>query len=95
MPSFLDDPLLTPQETAEVVRRPENWLAKKRIDAGGPPFLKIGGKIRYRRSAVLRWLEQQERTSTSDPGPAARADAEPGAGSPARRTRRSASTRAA
>jgi hypothetical protein len=94
MPSFLDDPLWTPAETAEAVRRPENWLAKRRIDAGGPPFLKIGGKIRYRRSAVLRWLEQQERTSTSDPGPAARENAELSPKAPARRPRRS-STHAA
>jgi hypothetical protein len=95
MPSLLDDPLWTPDETAEVVRRPENWLAKKRIDGDGPPFLKIGGKVRYRRSDVLRWLEQQERTSTSDPGPAARQEAEPGTEPSARRTRRRTSTHAA
>jgi hypothetical protein len=95
MPSFLDDPLWTPADLEDATGRPEGFWAKLRMRGDGPRFIKIGGKVRYRRSAVEAYLQAQERTSTSDPGPAAREDTEPGAGSPARRPRRSTSTHAA
>jgi excisionase family DNA binding protein len=120
----MQDELLTPEELARELKIPASRLAKQRITGGGIRFLKIGSKVRYRRSAVQAYLQAQERASTSDPGlvapaaepgsrsrraaqqpqsststcdtgPAAREDAEPGAKSPARRTRRSTSTHAA
>ena len=94
MPSFLDDPLWTDADLEEVTGRLRGFWAKLRITDGGPPLIKIGNRVRYRRSAVLRWLEQQERTSTSDPGPAA-PEVEPSPRTPARKAKRSAPSHAA
>jgi predicted DNA-binding transcriptional regulator AlpA len=61
-----EDLLETPEEVAKRIKRPENWLAKVRCRGLGPPFLKIGGSIRYRRSDVDAWLQSCERHSTAD-----------------------------
>ena len=39
-----------------------------RVRGGGPPFVKIGGAVRYRLASLEEYLQDQERTSTSDPG---------------------------
>jgi hypothetical protein len=92
MPSFLDDPLWTPADLEEATGRPESFWAKLRMRGDGPRFVKIGGKVRYRRSAVEAYLQAQERTSTSDPGPTT-PEADPS--STARTARRGGSTHAA
>jgi hypothetical protein len=61
----MDDELLEPADVSRQVKRPENWLAKLRVIGGGPKFLKIGGKIRYRRSDVEAWLARCEHASTA------------------------------
>jgi hypothetical protein len=61
----MNDALLTPTEVAKLIRRPEHWLAKLRMTGDGPRFLKVGGKVRYRRSAVEAWLAACERASTA------------------------------
>jgi hypothetical protein len=43
-------------------------LEGKRVSGGGPPFVKIGGAVRYRLASLEAYLQQQERASTSDPG---------------------------
>ena len=60
------DPLLTAGQVAQMCRRTANWLAKVRMTGSGPRFLKIGGKIFYRQSAVEAWLASLERGSTSE-----------------------------
>jgi predicted DNA-binding transcriptional regulator AlpA len=60
----MTDTLLTPAEVAKLIRRPETWLAKLRMTGDGPRFLKVGGKVRYRRSALEAWLADCERAST-------------------------------
>jgi hypothetical protein len=40
-----------------------------RVKGGGIPFVKIGGAVRYRLATLEAYLQQQERASTSDPGP--------------------------
>ena len=40
-------------------------LANWRCQGKGPPFLKIGRLIRYRKSAILEWLSIHELSSTS------------------------------
>jgi hypothetical protein len=53
--------LLTPNETAQVVRRKATTLAiwrtgkKRRCDL---PFIKVNGRIMYRAEAVRAWLER-------------------------------------
>jgi len=35
------------------------WLRRKRLDHRGPPFLRIGRMIRYRRSDLETWLNER------------------------------------
>ena len=55
-----DDPLLdTIQAAAEIGVEPstmEVWRCTKRYEI---PYIKIGRMVRYRRSALLRWLESR------------------------------------
>lgn len=54
------DELLTSAELAEwlklPLRTPQNW----RRDRKGPEFLRLGKRVRYRRSDVLDWLSDQQ-----------------------------------
>ena len=61
-----DDYLLTDGDLGREIGRSKNWLAKLRMTGDGPRFLKIGGAIRYRRSAIDEWLRSYERASTGD-----------------------------
>lgn len=59
--------LLTTEQLAELltdtsVRTLEDW----RLDGRGPDFIRLGPKkIRYRISAVERWLDKNERKSAA------------------------------
>ena len=54
-----DEPLMTETQVAEYLQvapgTPSGWRSR----GVGPPFFKFGNLIRYRRSDVLAWLEQQ------------------------------------
>jgi hypothetical protein len=63
---LMTDDFETPKEVAQRIKRTENWLAKSRCYGFGPPFLKISGLIRYRRSDVDAWLAGLEHASTAD-----------------------------
>lgn len=69
--------LLTQEQAAELLQVSPRTLAGWRCRGGGPRFLKLGstGKtspIRYRASAIERYMNERERLSTSDLGPDAR-----------------------
>lgn len=36
------------------------WLRNNRRSPSAPPFVKIGGRIKYRIESLDTWLEQQE-----------------------------------
>jgi excisionase family DNA binding protein len=55
-----------PSEAAEYLRSSESTLAKKRLNGDGPPFVRIGRAIRYRRSDLDAWMAASIRTSTSE-----------------------------
>jgi excisionase family DNA binding protein len=61
--------LLTQSELAERLGTSERFLEVRRVTGGGPPYVKVGRAVRYRPSAVDAWIQQRERTSTSDSGP--------------------------
>lgn len=42
------------------------WFRKKRVEGGGPQFLKIGRRVFYRVGDLLEWAAQHERRSTSE-----------------------------
>lgn len=62
------DSLLTERQLAALLgigsRTPEAW----RLRGGGPPYIKVGRLVRYRRADVDNWLQDQTRNSTSDAG---------------------------
>jgi hypothetical protein len=58
--------LLTPKETADLLRVSDSWLAKSRMTGDGPPFTKVGRSVGYLPSGVVRWLKSRQRSSTSE-----------------------------
>ena len=72
------DPIWTSQEVeAAYPFLKRGWLERKRCSGGGPPFIRAGKKVGYRRSDIEEWLDQNRRTTTSDPGPNAEAAPRP------------------
>jgi predicted DNA-binding transcriptional regulator AlpA len=43
-------------------------LARWRVEGGGPPFLKLGGSVRYDLSDLDAWLDAQRRRHTAEAG---------------------------
>lgn len=60
------DVLLTPKEAARFLKVSTSWLAKRRMDGDGPPFICIGRAIRYSRATLQKWLVSNTRKSTSE-----------------------------
>lgn len=67
--SRLKFPLLDEKEVAKILRCSHRTLQGWRLSGKGPPFVKIGRIIRYRRSDVEDFIVASVRKSTSDPGP--------------------------
>lgn len=55
-----DDPLLTAEEVASLMRVTTAWVyAESRRDA--LPHVRLGRYVRFRRSAIERWLDEVQR----------------------------------
>jgi len=59
---LLDD-LLTEQELAASLEVTVRTLRRWRALRDGPPWLRIGRQVYYRREAVLGWLRRRERAA--------------------------------
>lgn len=59
-------PLLTHPETAEYLRIEEQTLRKWRLHGSGPPFVRVGKRIRYRQADLEAWLQENVCRSTSE-----------------------------
>ena len=57
--------LLTPKQAARHLNLSVSWLAKRRGDGDGPPYVKLGGAVRYADASLQQWMKGQQRTSTS------------------------------
>jgi predicted DNA-binding transcriptional regulator AlpA len=57
--------LLTPKQAAWHLNLSVSWLAKRRLAGDGPPYVKLGGAVRYVETALQQWMKSQQRTSTS------------------------------
>jgi hypothetical protein len=66
--SLSDNPsdLLEPSEAAIETHLAPATLAKMRCWGGGPPYLKLGRKVLYERSAIAAWLAQRRVKNSSD-----------------------------
>lgn len=56
----MTDRLLTAAEIAEMLAVPERWV-RDHTRSGRIPAVRLGRYVRYRREAVLAWVEAQER----------------------------------
>jgi predicted DNA-binding transcriptional regulator AlpA len=67
MPVLADnESLLTPKEAAQFLRLSLSWLAKARMRGDGPPYVKPGRSVRYRKGDLVQWLKSRARLSTSE-----------------------------
>ena len=58
--------LLKQGEVAEIIRKSEAWLERKRWEGGGIPFRKMGRSVLYYEADVLDWIKKYPSlTSTS------------------------------
>lgn len=64
----MDDLLIDTKQLAALTSTSAVTWARRRCEGNGPKYLVLGRSVRYRLSDVLKWLETQERTSTSDDG---------------------------
>lgn len=58
------DELLRPHEVAEALGLSTGTLANWRSLGIGPTCVKVGGRVRYRVSAVNDWVAEQERAAS-------------------------------
>jgi hypothetical protein len=56
---------LTEREAAALRRKSVYALRKERARRAGPPFIKDGNAVRYRKSELLAWLEANSRETLS------------------------------
>jgi predicted DNA-binding transcriptional regulator AlpA len=56
-----DDEYLTPDEFSCQYKIPVSTLYRWRYMGTGPPAIRIGRHLRYRRGAVRKWVRERER----------------------------------
>lgn len=60
----------TTGEAACYLRLSHRTLKRYRVTGDGPVFLRLGGRVRYRRDHLDAWAAKHERVSTVDDGSA-------------------------
>jgi hypothetical protein len=55
------DDLLSPEQAAEILRKSTSTLSRWRTEKIGPPYIKNGGTIEYRRSDLEDYRLRQRR----------------------------------
>lgn len=64
-----DSELLTPEETAAQLKISQGYLARLRVEGGGPRYVKLAKRVvRYRPVDVRDYVVARLRASTSDRG---------------------------
>ena len=58
--------VLTPEQTAKLLKVSLSWLAKARMRGDGPPYIRIGRAVRYTEPSVGQWMKSRQRMSTSE-----------------------------
>ena len=66
---------VSPEHAADRLGVQPSTLANWRWNGGGPRYLKVGGRVRYRLHDLAEWLDARVRSSTS--GRSGRAEASP------------------
>ena len=58
--------LLNQREAADFLRLSQRTLERFRLTGDGPPFVKTGRRVAYRREDLDRWITDRVRQSTSE-----------------------------
>lgn len=53
--------LLTVREAADILRLSPRTLDRYRASRTGPAYYKLGGRVRYKKSDLMEWVEQNRR----------------------------------
>ena len=61
---------LTTREASDFIKIAVPTLEGFRVNGGGPVFVKIGRRVVYAKAALLAYMNDNTRTSTSDAGTA-------------------------
>jgi hypothetical protein len=65
-PVAASEVLLAPKQAAKLLNLSTSWLAKQRLKGAGPPYVKLGGAVRYRLADLQLWMKARLRLSTSE-----------------------------
>ncbi len=57
---------VAPKEAAARLGVEASTLANWRWKGGGPRYIKVGGRVRYRLCEIAQWCDAQSRSSTSE-----------------------------
>ena len=60
---------LNNREAAEYLGLSVRTMNRYRVTGDGPPYYRLGGRVRYARDELNEWVTGSRRTSTSDEGP--------------------------
>ncbi|MBK5956890.1 hypothetical protein CCR97_01480 [Rhodoplanes elegans] len=75
------DDLITTAQLAAWLGVSIQWAEIGRSKGWGPPYIKLGRRVAYRRGSVLAWLAERERAHQKPPGtPTTKAAANSAAG---------------
>jgi predicted DNA-binding transcriptional regulator AlpA len=61
-------PKLRVAEAAGYLSVSKSWLDKKRLDGGGPEYLKLGRRVVYDLKDLEKWAASNRRQHTSETG---------------------------
>jgi len=66
-PNPRDQPFdfVSAKQAARILGVHPNTLCKWRISGGGPPFTKVGRRVRYRISEISSWTNERTYTNTA------------------------------
>lgn len=63
-PAVNDDPLMKPADAAAYLNIPLGTLGQWRVNGVGPKYIRVVGSIRYRKSALERFLKANLQETT-------------------------------
>ena len=64
----MSDEFLTPSQVAEMLKVTESAVTKWRYRRVGPPFIRTGNTVRYRRDSFEAWLSEHTFETSSTTG---------------------------
>ena len=64
-PSAEPPEFVSAKQAARILDVHPNTLCKWRISGGGPPFVKVGSRVRYRTAEIAAWADEHTYRNTA------------------------------